>query len=142
MNIWYYGINSIHKTASIHLERKTWWVWVLEVVSDFLCDKCPAISFPPIPIRLSRKDAKELNDNKRWTNFKDSYGDLSQWWHVKIHDPVFQFCTRKTNTESLEITYDKAHELFYEGDKRFWDEEVKIAKEWADDSLDQVQGNS
>jgi len=120
---WTYGINSYHKTASLILEDAPWWVFVLEDFVDFLSANIPAIPFPSIKIYLTNEEDIECNGGDNRTSLRDWYGDLHQWFHCRIHNPIFHFCVRRIRWKEVKIEYDRAKELFRDEDKEFWETE-------------------
>lgn len=124
MKSWSYGINPIYEKASIHLEERSWWVFVIDRIVEFLCGLVPAISLPKFKIRLKERVDVEFNEGSEWTTLKDWYGDLGQAFHCFVHTPVFNFCQSRMRCKYFAIEYKKAKELFYEQDKDFWDKEI------------------
>jgi len=39
--------------------------------------------------------------------------------------PVFSFCQKRVSCKFMEIDYDRAKEMFYEEDRKLWDEVTK-----------------
>ena len=122
MKKWGYGINSFHRTAHIYIEKSSWWVFAIDRTIEWLCGIIPPISFPKVKMRLKDAEDIETNDGSEWTTLQDWYGDISQFSHLRVHMPVFDFCSSKIECKSIEIDYDQAREMFYESDKKFWDE--------------------
>ena len=79
-------------------------------------------------MRLKDPDDIEFNESE-WTTWKEWYGDLNQWFHLFAHCPVFEYCRDKMKSESVDITYDKAREMFYNSDRKFFDYEATIGDE-------------
>jgi len=127
MRKWGYGINSIHRTAHIHIEESSRWVFAIDRTIEWLCGIIPHIRFPKVKMRLKDAEDIEFNDGSKWTTLQDWYGDTSQFFHLRVHVPVFNFCYGKIKCKSIEIDYDQAREMFYESDKKFWDEEAAYA---------------
>ena len=75
-------------------------------------------------LRVRDQKDIELNGGNPWTTWKEWYGDLSQFFHCFVHIPIFNFCERIVQSRIVELDYDKIKEMFYEEDKRFWDEEM------------------
>lgn len=129
MKRWGYGINSYHKTAHIFCEVAPFYIFWLEDIVQNICGYfIPAIPFPKIPLRL-KDDEMEDNDGKRWTTWKDWYGDLSQWFCGHVDMPVFNFCTKCQKHYSVGVPYQKLRKSFYEMGKDFFDKEEQRAKE-------------
>jgi len=126
MKTWSYGINSLYKTASVDLRTGPWLVFALERTAEFCCDILPSIPLPRAKKRLRNQEDIELNGGNPWTTWKEWYGDLSQLFHCFVHIPIFNSCERIVKTRFLELDYDKVKEMFYEEDKRFWDEERNL----------------
>ena len=124
MKTWSYGINSLYKTASIDLRAGPWWVFALERTAELCCDMVPTIPLPSAKKRLRDQEDIELNGGNPWTTWKEWYGDFSQLFHCFVHIPIFNFCERIVQSRIVELDYDKVKEMFYEEDKRFWDEEM------------------
>lgn len=129
MRKWGYGINSIHRTAQIHTEESSWWVFALDRTIEWLCGIIPHIRFPKVKMRLKDAEEIEFNDGSKWTTLQDWYGNTSHFFHLHVHLPVFYFCQSRIKFKSIEIDYDRAREMFYESDKKFWDEVVAYAAE-------------
>jgi hypothetical protein len=121
MKVWGYGINSYHKTAQIHVEEAAWWVFALENSIEFICDIMPSIPFPNVKLRLRDPEDIEINESE-WTTWKDWYGDLNQYIHLFVHCPVLEYCNKKMKSQSVDITYEKAREMFYDSDRKFFDQ--------------------
>ena len=129
MKTWSYGINSLYRTASIDLQTGPWWVFALERAVGWCCDLAPAIPLPDAKMRLRDQEDIELNGGSPWTTWKEWYGDLSQLFHGFVHMPVFNFCQNRIQSRIAGLDYDKAKEMFYEEDKKFWDEEQDMIKD-------------
>ena len=132
MKTWTYGINSLYKTASIDLRAGLWWAFVLERMVEWCCDCTPDIPLPNVKLRLRDPEDIEMNDGHQWTTLKEWYGDLSQLFHCFVHMPVFNYCQRWIRSRIVELDYDRAKEMFYEEDKKFWDEERELIKDQPD----------
>jgi len=91
MRTWSYGINSLYKKASIWLDEGPWWVFLLDKIVEFLCEIVPPIRFPNIKLRLKNKEDIDFYGGE-WTTWRDWYGDLSEFFHITVHEPVFKFC--------------------------------------------------
>ncbi|MGD0856115.1 MAG: hypothetical protein ABSA18_09970 [Dehalococcoidia bacterium] len=121
MRKWGYGINSLHKQANIHIDEAPWWVFALDDLVEAICDIIP---FPNI--RLELKDPSDIEFyGGQWTTWNEWHGDLKQYFHVSVHRPIFEFCQNKIKTKSVDITYDQARDMFYEHDKKFFDQEAE-----------------
>ena len=72
-------------------------------------------------MRLKDPDDIEFNESE-WTTWKEWYGDLNQWFHLFAHCPVFEYCNKKMKSQSVDITYEKAREMFYDSDRKFFDQ--------------------
>ena len=121
MKSWGYGINSVYKEANLYLEEAPWWVFATDRIAESLCDLIPPIPLPKRKRRLKNKEDIEFNGGSEWTTLRDWYGDLSQVFHCFAHIPVFDFCQKRIKRKFIEISYDRAKEMFYEQDKEFWD---------------------
>jgi hypothetical protein len=121
MKVWGYGINSYHKTAHIYVDEAAWWVFALDNVIEFICDIMPSIPFPKVKLRLRDPEDIEINESE-WTTWKDWYGDLNQYFHLFVHCPVFEYCHDKMKSQFVDITYEKAREMFYDSDRKFFDQ--------------------
>ena len=139
MKTWSYGINSLHRTASLDLQTGPWWVYALEWAVGWCCDLAPSIPLPDAKMRLRDQGDIELNSGHPWTTWKEWYGDLSQLFHCFVHMPVFDFCQRRIQSRIVWLDYDKAKEMFYKEDKKFWDEEQDLIE---DQPLDPVSERS
>ena len=126
MKTWSYGINSLYKTASIDLRTGPWCLFALERTAEFCCDIIPSIPLPNAKKRLRDQEDIELNGGNPWTTWKEWYGDLSQLFHCFVHVPIFDFCQKRIKCKFIELDYDKVKEMFYQADKRFWDEEINL----------------
>ena len=51
------------------------------------------------------------------------------WFHLHIHDPIWQCCLRRYTQKSVELAYEKVKELFGDDDPEFFREEEKLAAE-------------
>jgi len=130
MRKWSYGINSVDRTAHILVEESSWWVFAIDRTIEWVCGIIPQIRFPKVKIRLKDADDIEFNDGgSKWTTLQDWYGDTNQFFHLHAHLPVFNFCQSRIKVKSIEIDYDRARAMFYESDKKFWDEEAAYAAE-------------
>ena len=126
MKTWSYGINSLYKTASIDLRTGPWWVFALERTAELCCDMIPSIPLPDAKKRLRDQEDIKLNGGNTWTTRKEWYGDLSQLFHCVVHVPIFDFCQKRIKCKFIELDYDKVKKMFYQEDKRFWDEEMNL----------------
>lgn len=115
-----YGINSYHKKASINVDFTPFWVFALDQLIEGVC----GYLVPPIPfprIRITR--------DGETTTMSEYYGDLEQWFHCHIHNPVFQFCQKRIDTRSIDVGYEETRKAFYDKDKKFWDAGERRAEE-------------
>ena len=129
MKDWHYGINSYKKTGHIHIQTGSWYYFALDYVTETICGYIPAIPLPKIPFKLRDKLSIEINDNKKWTNLNDWYGDISSLFCCLVHNYVLHFCDKHMNHKTIEVEYNKLKELFYEEDKEIWDREEEIDEE-------------
>ncbi len=128
MRSWSYGVNSLHKTASIYLDEAPFYIFFLDWLANVLCELIPTIPLPKIRMRLKDPEDIECNGGEKWTTLDEWYGDWSQAFHLFVHMPVFDFCTRKTKDECIPIGYKKLRKIFYERDKEYWDDIEKEEK--------------
>lgn len=129
MKRWGQAISSYHKTANIWCEVAPFYIfWLEDIVQTICAYLIPAIPFLKVPLRL-KDDELEWNDDKRWTTWRDWYGDLSQWFCGCVDMPVSHFCNKFKKDYSMEVSYHKLRKSFYEMSKDFWDEEEQRAKE-------------
>lgn len=98
----------------------------MERTAELCCDMVPSIPLPSAKKRLKDQEDIGLNGGNPWTTWKEWYGDFSQLFHCVVHVPIFNFCERRIQSRIVELGYDKAKEMFYEEDKRFWDEEMNL----------------
>ena len=133
MRVWGYGINSYHKTASIHIEDAAWWIWGLDWLVDKVCSFIIPIPLPPIPIRLWDKDSIEFNGGKKWIKLNEWVDNLRGLFCCFVHQNVSNFCWKRIESKFLEIDYDKLRELLYDGDSKFWNECEQIDVDEGDD---------
>jgi hypothetical protein len=129
MRKWSYGINSFHRTAHIVVEESPWWVFAIDRTIECLCGIIPQIRLPKVRMRLKDAEEIEFNDGSKWATLQDWYGDTSQFFHLHVHLPIFNFCQSRIKVKSIEIDYDHARAMFYESDKKFWDEVAAYAAE-------------
>lgn len=134
MRKWGYGINSFHNKANIYVDDAPWWVFALDDLVEAICGIIPSVPFSNA--RLKLKDPEEIEfHGGQWTTLKEWYGDLNQYFHVRVHCPVFEFCQRRIKTNSVEITYARAREMFYESDKKLFDQEAEQSEGLEDFAL-------
>jgi len=72
-------------------------------------------------MRLKDPEDIEINGSE-WTTWKDWYGDLNQWFHLFAHCPVFEYGQDKMKSKFVDITYEKAREMFYDSERKFFDQ--------------------
>ena len=78
MERWGQGINSYCKTAHIWCDVGPFYsFWFNDIMTTICGYLILPIPFPRIPLKL-KDDEMEDNDGKRWTTWKDWYGDLEQ----------------------------------------------------------------
>ena len=99
MRNWCIGFNDVHKTATYYLEEGPAWAFWLRDASN--CGLVPKI---PFPTWLHYYD-KETNSHYTW---REWYGDLSQWFHVAVCDPTFQFSERRIRTIWFDEEFEQA----------------------------------
>ena len=110
MQRWSIGRNSIYKTASVWLEEAPWWSFLLQDLSQTICGLIPPIPFPKIgKIVIADEDVKFYG--KKVYNWNEYWGNLSQWWHNYIDDPVFWFFYKQVKHYSVDIDYKLALKL-------------------------------
>ena len=129
MRKWSYGVNSVHRTAHILVEESSWWAFAIDRTIEWVCGIIPHIRFPKVKMRLKDAEDIEFNDGIKWATLQDWYGDTNQFFHLHAHLPIFNFCQSRIKVKSIEIDYDRARAMFYESDKKFWDEEAAYAAE-------------
>lgn len=120
MRRWGYGINNYHKTASIYLETAPWPIFAIEWLADFICDLIPLIPLPDIKFRLKDKHSIVFNGGE-WVTAKEWWGDTHHLFHDLIHNPIFSFCYKRTETKDISIDYEVARDFFYKEDKELFD---------------------
>jgi hypothetical protein len=120
---WGYAINSYRNIANIHIDYGPWWAFAMDDLLSSVCDIIPAIPFPAFKMRLKDPGDVEFHGGE-WTTWREWYGDLNQYFHLRVHNPVFYYCQDRIKTKSVDIPLAKARELFYEADRKFWDEEA------------------
>jgi len=128
MRRWSYGINSFHKKATIYIEDGSFFIFAIDNFIEFICDHIPPIGLPDIKINLKNNEDIEFNDGNKQTTLRDWYGDLRELFHLFVHVPIFDYCNKRINVRSLEIEYEEVKRIFYNEDKKFWDEEIKNCK--------------
>ena len=106
------GINTYDNNAHIIVEDARWYIFLLDWVSLKICDWTPNISFPNIPFTLKNKDDIEFNNGDEKTTFKNWYGSLSDWWHIKIHQPILNYCDKRTKMQMISADYDIVLKVF------------------------------
>jgi len=125
MRNWSYGINGLHKSASINLEEAPFYMFILKEIFDFIDSLILPIPLPKIKMKL--KDLGDIEANgEEWTTWHDWYGDLSQLFWVYVYDPFFQWYNKKIDEKVIDIPYRKLRKLFYAVDKKFWDKQEEI----------------
>lgn len=116
-----YGVNSVHKTASIYIDYSSFWIFGIEWLFNLGCSLVPRIPFLPIPIRLWDPMSIEFNDNKKWTNLREWHGNLSSWFCATIHNWVSDYCWKRIDSRNIKVNYDKLKRAIYDKEKKFWD---------------------
>jgi hypothetical protein len=120
MRIIDYGINSYYKKCSLNVDFASSWIFALEKLIEFIC------GYLILPIPLPK--IKIIREDER-TTVKEYYGDLQQFFHLYVHNPIYEYCCRQTYSKSIELDYEATREVFYDKDKKFWDDEEKLAEE-------------
>jgi len=134
MRTWSYGINSYKKKGHISLDEAPWYIFFLDTIVTFICDKIPEIPLPRIPFRLNEDEMRDNNGNE-FTNWREWFGDWSQLFHVFVHMPVFDFCWKHTDSKCIPVPYGKLKKLFYEDDEEWWDEEEVMGEEMRQEDI-------
>jgi hypothetical protein len=75
-----------------------WYVFLIEDVSCWLCDRIPAIPFSRISM---------IDEDGEQTTCQEYWSDLRQGWHVKVHSPVFEWTHRTIKLTQFEANYIK-----------------------------------
>jgi len=126
-----YAINSYYKKCSLHIDFASLWIFTLEKIIDFICGYLiPSIPLPKI--KIIREGEK--------TTLKEYYGDLQQVFHLYMHDPVFEYCCSRMDSKYIELNYETARKVFYDKDKKFWDDEESMAEEMRLEDKNEVSG--
>lgn len=128
-----YGINSFHKKASIWVDYAPFWVFWLDDIFNFLCDRIPALPLPPIPLRLFNEGSIEFNDGRKWVTLREWCGDLRGLFHLYVHTPILNYCFGRTDGRVIQVNYNKARKVFYDKDKEFWDDHEAMCEEIKDE---------
>ena len=123
-----YGINSYNKVAHIYIEYGSFLIFWLEWIFDWICFLIPGIPFPPIPMKLKDSESIEFNDNKKWTNLREWYGDLNSWFCVAIHNRISDYCWKRIDCRDIKVDYNELKKATYDKEKRFWDDNIEAAK--------------
>jgi len=106
----------------------------LERLIEFICGIIPSLPFPAVRMRL--KDPDDIGFiGSEWTTWKEWYGDLNQYFHVQVHNPVFYYCQRKMASRSIDINYDQARGIFYRFDKKYFDRAEEHAEGIEDSAI-------
>jgi hypothetical protein len=119
MKTWDYGVNSLHKTRHVWFEEAPWYIFAIDSFTTWLCDYFPPIPFPAISM---------TDENGEKTTWKEYYGDTRAFFHVKVHDPIFQWVESKKKTIIVDTPYEFLKEKFYETDKEFFDGEEETCE--------------
>lgn len=119
MTNWTFAGNYLFKSGTIYLTYQPFWLsligWFEESVLSRICDVLMWIPLPNIG------NIKDGNETCTWKEYYGSIGDL---FHIYIHTPVFNWYWNHPNRKEIkvEVGYDKLKELFYEYDKKYFDE--------------------
>lgn len=112
MERWTVTSNSHFETAYIYHEVGPWYLFFIEWLTMTICDWIPPIPFPKWKItNQSLLGDDYINEE---TNLKDWYGNLRNFWHLKIDNRILQWVWKKFKVESLEIDYKEVIEKFPE----------------------------
>ena len=122
MRRWSYGINSYYRKASIYVEEGCCVFFILRWIVEKICDLIPSIPLPKISMKLWDKDDIEFNDNCKWTNLKEWYGNLAGFFCIVVHCPIDRFCCKHIKFTSVRVDYNELKEAVYYKDKKFWND--------------------
>lgn len=120
------GVNRWHAHwggtgPGLTLEIVPWWCLILEWVCDRACRPLHHIPFPPIPFK---------DEDGRWTNLNEYYGDLGCVWDVNIgmwgHNCNWKFAKHY----SIPVTEEMVN-LFDHDTRIWWMQQTQTHKEWA-----------
>jgi hypothetical protein len=118
MRTWSYSLG--RGKASVWLDEVPCIVRCIEVVFDWVCD------------RVYGRDWKDRFTvrYKGGPAFKTGFGDV---FHCYIHDPVFQWCSRRYRSRRIEVGYKELKAVLYDDDPEFWDEHERDMEDTDDD---------
>lgn len=110
MRTWSYGGNPLPQFlyGSVTLVEMPWWLWLTEQFTDRSCGWIPEIPFPNWPKLHFDKDHPEYTYSpKTW------YGDLSQFYHVCVCLPMFEWIWKhpKRKEYHFEVGWTKLKEV-------------------------------
>ena len=129
MRTWYISGNALkrYKYGSVDVEEMPWWLFVVDWWADYGCSFIPPIPFPKFfKITIHEDDGTTYESTPR-----EYWGDLEQWYCGTVASPLTQWVFRhpKRKSYTVEIGYDKLREIFYESDKKWFDDFEKSTAE-------------
>ena len=108
------------KGPGLTLEVVPWWVAILEWFCDRACWPLHRMPFPPIPFR---------DEDGRWTNLREYYGDLGSIWDYSIgmwgHNCNWKFAKHYPIPVTEEMV-----SLFDHDTKIWWMQQQQRRVEW------------
>ena len=143
MKKWFYAVNTLHLTCSVYLEKAPWYVFFAEWLVDSSIFSCHYIPDIPLPNILPRKrdtikgcvcENRDIHcsGHENLYTLKEWFGDLSDWYHVSICSPIFNWAWKHTDTKFFNVAWEELKAQFPE-DKEYFEkcekENIQYLKE-------------
>jgi hypothetical protein len=116
---WYGAMGS--DGASLHVETKPWWCYVLDYIADRGCRPLHWIKFPPIPF---------TDEDGERTNLRQYYGDLGCLWDIYVLNAAWKLTWKFTKEFYVPLTTEQAEGFTFEHERIWWMQEAQKHLEW------------
>ena len=109
MERWSIAVNDVYKYGHVSRSVGPWYIFFIEWLSSFFCDKLYRLPSVPLPKWTICRDCflgSDLLDPKETSTLKEFYGDIAGLFHLKIDDPILQWCHRRYKETRMDADID------------------------------------
>lgn len=109
MERWSIAVNDVYKYGHVSRQVGPWYIFFIEWFSSWVCDifhKLPSIPLPRWTICKDCFLGDDLLDPGETSTLSEFYGDIAGLIHLKIDDPIFQWCHRRYKETRMDADTD------------------------------------
>ncbi len=118
---WYGSSGS--QGATLHVETKPWWCYVLEYIAD---RGCLPLHYIPLP-KWPRYFDRELEE---WTSLGEGWGDLGCVWDCLVLNNVWKLTWKFTKDFGIPLTAEQVEQFPFHDTRIWWMQNHQNHLEW------------